>query len=237
MHLDDFARSEQLGCKNTPNSTIGHLGTSPSLWTEALVCNAPQQMCIRFIHDLGCPDRALQRRKGVGMRVALEIGRYSQHTPFMLYAFDNQQLEKFHQRLAAGEPSDEQLMERIKGRDEQALAILYRRHLPLLRTVISRVLNNDWDVDDLMQEVFLEIWRQAEHYCEEKGKALGWIVTLARRRAIDRVRKKQAYSRAQERYRVELERDPEASACNDVDDEAATAEAHDIFKQVMSNLP
>ena len=42
------------------------------------------------------------------------------------------------------------IMERIKGQDEQALSVLYRRHLPLLRTVISRVLNNDWDVDDLM---------------------------------------------------------------------------------------
>jgi len=155
----------------------------------------------------------------------------------MLYAFDHQQLEKFQQKLALGEPTDEQLMERIKARDEQALAALHRRHLPLLRTVISRVLNNDWDVDDLMQEVFLEIWRQAEHYCEEKGKALGWVVTLARRRAIDRVRKKQAYSRAQERYRVELERDPEASSCNDVDSDAATSETHDIFQQVMSNLP
>jgi RNA polymerase sigma-70 factor (ECF subfamily) len=155
----------------------------------------------------------------------------------MLYAFDNQQLEKYQQRLAAGDPSDEDLMGRIKAKDEQALAVLYRRHLALLRTVISRVLNNDWDVDDLMQEVFLEIWRQAEHYCEEKGKALGWVVTLARRRAIDRVRKKQAYSRAQERYRVELERDPEASSCNDVDSEAATSEAHEIFQHVMSNLP
>ncbi|HET6408997.1 MAG TPA: sigma-70 family RNA polymerase sigma factor [Chthoniobacteraceae bacterium] len=155
----------------------------------------------------------------------------------MLYAFDNQQLEKYNQRLAPGEQSDEQLMERIKARDEQALSNLYRRHQPLLRTVIGRVLNNDWDVDDLLQEVFLEIWRQAEHYCEEKGKALGWVVTLARRRAIDRVRKKQAYSRAQERYRVELERDPESFSGNDVDSEAATSEAHTIFQQVMSNLP
>ena len=155
----------------------------------------------------------------------------------MLYAFDNQQLEKYQQRLATGEPTDEELMGRIKSKDEQALAVLYRRHMALLRTVVSRVLNNDWDVDDLLQEVFLEIWRQAEHYCEEKGKALGWVVTLARRRAIDRVRKKQAYSRAQERYRVELERDPEACSCNDVDSEAASSEAHEIFQHVMSNLP
>ena len=155
----------------------------------------------------------------------------------MLYAFDNQQLEKYQQRLATGEPTDEELMERIKSKDEQALASLYRRHMALLRTVVSRVLNNDWDVDDLLQEVFLEIWRQAEHYCEEKGKALGWVVTLARRRAIDRVRKKQAYSRAQERYRVELERDPEACSCNDVDSEAASSEAYEIFQHVMSNLP
>ena len=63
----------------------------------------------------------------------------------MLYAFDNQQLEKYQQRLATGEPTDEELMGRIKSKDEQALAVLYRRHMALLRTVVSRVLNNDWD--------------------------------------------------------------------------------------------
>src|SRR5678816_2734761 len=97
----------------------------------------------------------------------------------MLYAFENQQIENFLPNQATGEPTDEQPMGMIKAQDDAALASLYRRHFALLRTVISRVLNNDHDVDDLVQEVFLEVWRQAEHYSEEKGKALGCLVTLA----------------------------------------------------------
>jgi RNA polymerase sigma-70 factor (ECF subfamily) len=155
----------------------------------------------------------------------------------MLYAFDHQDLEKMQQQWGDGAPTDEELMERIKAQDEMALGHLYRRHLALLRTVIGRVLNNDWDVDDLVQEVLLEIWRQAEHYHEDKGKALGWLVTLARRRAIDRVRKKQAYSRAQDRYRYECEHDAESVICNDVNSEAASSETHEIFAHVLESLP
>ena len=156
----------------------------------------------------------------------------------MLYAFEHQQIEHFlPNQAAAGEPTDEQLMGRIKAQEDSALAHLYRRHFALLRTVISRVLNNDHDVDDLVQEVFLEVWRQAEHYSEEKGKALGWLVTLARRRAIDRVRKKQAYYRAQERYREEVNHHPEPCVEHGADCEAATSETGEIFQRVMANLP
>jgi RNA polymerase sigma-70 factor (ECF subfamily) len=155
----------------------------------------------------------------------------------MLYTFDHHKLENFQRRLAPGEPTDEQLMTRIKTQDEQALEILYRRHLPLVRTVVSRVLNNDSDVDDLAQQVFLEVWRQAEHYCENKGKALGWLVTLARRRAIDRVRKRQAYCRARERFQMKLQHDPDACIGHSVATEAASAETREIFNEIISHLP
>ena len=65
--------------------------------------------------------------------------------------------------------------------DEAAVATLYRRHKAVLSTIISRVVHNDFDVDELLQEVFIELWNRADHYDETKGKALGWIVTLARR--------------------------------------------------------
>jgi RNA polymerase sigma-70 factor (ECF subfamily) len=112
----------------------------------------------------------------------------------MLYSFDNQQLERLQQlRLAIGEPTDAQLLGQVTKGDEKALATLQQRHTALLRTVISRVISDDADVDEVVQDVMLEIWKNASHYSAEKGQALGWIVTLARRRAIDRIRRKQAY--------------------------------------------
>lgn len=150
----------------------------------------------------------------------------------MQYSFDSQQLENRPVRSTA-EPTDEVLMDRIQARDDRAIAILYRRHTPLLRSVIARILNNDADVDDQLQDVFIEVWRQAAHYDVEKGKALGWIVTLARRRTIDRVRKRQAYFRAQERLRAQ----PEPAPHHGADEDAAASDTAEIFSRVIATLP
>jgi len=150
----------------------------------------------------------------------------------MLYSLDQQTLST-RPTTPVGEPTDEVLMERIQARDDKAIAILYRRHTPLLRSVIGRILNNDCDVDDLLQVVFLEVWRQAAHSDEAKGKALGWIVTLARRRAIDKVRTMQTYFRAQERLREEPEPAPHLGA----DEEAAASDTAKIFSRVLATLP
>jgi RNA polymerase sigma-70 factor, ECF subfamily len=155
----------------------------------------------------------------------------------MLYSFDHQETETHRTvTLPPGEPSDEQLMARVKDADEGALAALYRRHTPLLRTIVCRVINNDTDTDDLIQEVFCEVWRQAAHYSEEKGKALGWLVTLARRRAIDKLRKKQAYQRAEERLLAETERDP-GHYVHGVEEDAAASDRAEILHRVINHLP
>ena len=155
----------------------------------------------------------------------------------MLYSFEHQQLRQAAPADAVLQPTDEELMARVKTYDEQAIAVLYRRHTPLLRTVIGRILNNETDVDDLLQEVFLEIWRQASRYSEEKGKALGWIVTLARRRAIDRLRKKMAYSRAQDRLQEEVAHEPEPAMHHGADKEVVASDTAAIFRDVIATLP
>ena len=153
----------------------------------------------------------------------------------MLYEFDHQ-----HTPSLAAQPtherSDEQLMAGIKNRSDEALATLYRRHTPLLRTIIARVVNNDTDVDDLLQEVFVEIWNRVGSYEEAKGKALGWIVTLARRRAIDRVRRKQAYSRAEERLRESTLGAVDTMHLS-TDREAMNGDTAEIFQRILTTLP
>jgi RNA polymerase sigma-70 factor (ECF subfamily) len=151
----------------------------------------------------------------------------------MLYEFDHQQIASF----TATETTDEELMARIKARDEAALSAMYHRHTPILRTVISRVVHNESDVDDLVQEVFLELWNRAESYDEAKGKVLGWLVTLARRRAIDRVRRRQAYARAEERLRLETENEPQAVRGQGVEEDVVASDRAEVFQRLLSTLP
>src|SRR4029077_3592468 len=107
--------------------------------------------------------------------------------------------------LEPGAPSDADLMLGIQAEEPEALSQLYDRYNGILKALILRVIHNDAEADDLLQEVFMEIWNQAKNFPAKKGKPLGWMVTLARRRAIDGLRKKKAYVRAEERLQAETE--------------------------------
>ena len=113
-------------------------------------------------------------------------------------------------QLEPGAPSDLDLMLAIQASDPDALSQLYDRYNGILKALILRVVHNDAEADDLLQEIFMEIWNQAKNFSAQKGKPLGWMVTLARRRAIDGLRKKQAYARAEERLQNETEQQPDA---------------------------
>jgi RNA polymerase sigma-70 factor (ECF subfamily) len=153
----------------------------------------------------------------------------------MLYEFDHHQIATKLTSTGDGGASDEQLMTLIQSRDEAALATLYRRHTAILRTVIARVVHVDADVDDLLQELFVEVWNRASTYEESKGKALGWMITMARRRAIDRVRRRQAYARAEERLRLQSE--CEQTSHYHVEEDAAAAERAAMLRETLATLP
>jgi RNA polymerase sigma-70 factor (ECF subfamily) len=95
---------------------------------------------------------------------------------------------------------DEALMKAVSSRRPGALAELFDRHGKRLRATIDRVVHEEAEADDVLQEIFIQIWDEAARYSPKAGKPLGWMVTIARRRAIDRLRRRQAYSRVRERY-------------------------------------
>jgi len=95
--------------------------------------------------------------------------------------------------------SDECLMEMIQAGERAGLDLLQQRYGSQLRSLGMKVLHNASDAEDLIQDVLLEIWHRAASYNPLKGRPLSWIATLTRRRAIDRLRKREAYSRAEER--------------------------------------
>src|ERR1700737_4000593 len=91
-----------------------------------------------------------------------------------------------------GAPSDVDLMLGIQSGDADALSQLYDRYNGIVKALILRIIHNDTEADDLLQEVFMEIWNRAKNFSAEKGKPLGWMGTLTRRRGKTRVRKKRA---------------------------------------------
>ena len=105
---------------------------------------------------------------------------------------------------------DEVLMKDISLRRHEALNELYGRHSKRLRATIDGVVHEESDADDVLQEIFLQVWEEAGRYSSKAGKPLGWMVTIARRRAIDRLRRRQAYSRARERYEERVMQDSQS---------------------------
>src|SRR5207249_6757654 len=84
--------------------------------------------------------------------------------------------------------SDVELLHAIAAHDEAALACLYDRYRLILFGLLLRILNSREEAEDVLQEVFLQIWRRAGNFDEGRGQAFTWMVTLARSRAIDRLR-------------------------------------------------
>ncbi len=137
----------------------------------------------------------------------------------------------------AGADEDAALMRRIADRDPDALSNLYDRYSGILKALVIRVIHDEAEADDLLQEIFLQIWRQAKNYSQKKGQALGWIVTLTRRRAIDRLRKRQAYHRVTERLEIETEHQPDAWLHNRIDDDILQDDLRQFLRGRIDALP
>jgi RNA polymerase sigma-70 factor (ECF subfamily) len=136
-----------------------------------------------------------------------------------------------------GTPTDVELMAGVQAGDPDALSQLYDRYSGILKALILRIIHNDTEADDLLQEVFMEIWNQAKNFSVAKGKPLGWMVTLTRRRAIDALRKKQAYARAEERLRAEPEQQPLAWVQNTTAEDITSGDRRALMAKVIQSLP
>ena len=77
------------------------------------------------------------------------------------------------------QPEDDvKLLKAIAARDEAALAQLYDRYRVILFGLLMRILNNREEAEDVLQEVFLQVWRKAEDFDENRGRPFTWLVTL-----------------------------------------------------------
>lgn len=90
------------------------------------------------------------------------------------------------------------LLERIQRHDEQAFSKLYDRYASLLYTLTLRIVSTAEEAEDVLQEVFLQVWNKSSSYMKERGTVYSWVVTLTRNKAIDRVRSKRYKQQSKE---------------------------------------
>ncbi len=130
---------------------------------------------------------------------------------------------------------DPQLLARVAKGDHQAFAQLYDQSSPLLYTLALRILGNREEAADVLQEVYLEIWRKIARYDVGRGTPVAWLVTLTRSRAIDRLR-----SRVPRTPAAPLD-SPSAGRIPDLGpgpfESRADQELRDAVGKALSNLP
>ena len=92
---------------------------------------------------------------------------------------------------------DRSCVSRMRAGDTQALEELYDRHTPMLYGLVLRIVGRVADAEEVMQDTWLQAWGRAATWDPQRGTVAGWLVTLARSRAIDRLRSVGSRQRAE----------------------------------------
>ena len=132
------------------------------------------------------------------------------------------------------EEPDRSLIARIEQSDSEALGLLYDRHAARLMGVAQRIVGDTGEAEEILQEVFLRVWRAAATFDPARGPVLAWLMVATRSRAIDRVRARRPAQRAGLRS---LEGAPETAAPGDLEAESAGREWEGLCRAAIAELP
>ena len=87
---------------------------------------------------------------------------------------------------------DQDLIRQVAQRNKTAFNSLYDRYCQLVLSLAWRVLSERQEAEDVVQEVFLQVWREAASYDQKRGSLCAWITTITRSRAIDKLRSRKS---------------------------------------------
>jgi RNA polymerase sigma-70 factor, ECF subfamily len=103
-----------------------------------------------------------------------------------------------------GASSDAMLVDRLLQKDVSAFEELYDRHSRIVYALVVRILQQAPTAEEVVQDVFLQLWRNAAQYQAARGPFVPWLLTLARNRALDHLRLKSEKQRRREDQTEEL---------------------------------
>ncbi len=127
------------------------------------------------------------------------------------------------------EQEDRDLIQRIASKDADALDAFYSRYNRLAFTLVFRIVGSREDAEDVLVDVFWQVWQQAARYDSSRGKPVAWLLTIARTRAIDCVR-------SSGRKNIQLEREVETAPAVPEPDAFVLADTRQAVRGALNTL-
>ena len=133
------------------------------------------------------------------------------------------------------QPTDSALMERILQRDATALEMLYDRYGRPVYSLVLRIAQHPSSAEEIVQDVFLQLWRSADRFQATRGPLEPWLFTMARNRALDHLRLK----REKQRRREDSDSDvfPAAVVRPNIEGEIDQSRRAEKVRVLMKSLP
>ncbi|PPK64334.1 sigma-70 family RNA polymerase sigma factor [Actinokineospora auranticolor] len=132
----------------------------------------------------------------------------------------------------AGPPEPEVLLQLVARGDEGAFERLYDAVSAPVFGLVRRIVRDPAQSEEVTQEVLLELWRTAARYNPERGSAMTWVLTMAHRRAVDRVRSAQSATDREDR----AHRREAARPFDEVAEQVSTRLEHEQVRRCLSSL-
>jgi len=130
--------------------------------------------------------------------------------------------------MHGNDSGDMLLMDRVRGREQRAMTEIFDRYSGLVYSVALRVLKDSGHAEDVMQEIFFQLWRNPDSFSPSRGSLAAWLLVIARNRAIDHLR--------QRRFSEPVDEVVVASATN-LQDEAERGIMMQRVQGILGELP
>jgi len=138
---------------------------------------------------------------------------------------------------AGPQPTDDELVRRVAAADSEALAQLFKRYAGAVYSLAYRMLNDREGAEELLNEAFVRVWRQAPSFDARRGKFSTWLMSVARNLAIDELRSRRARPQRSDPLTPD---DPDLDPPDehvDVEADVWHAERRRLIRQAMRELP
>ena len=129
---------------------------------------------------------------------------------------------------------DGALLRAVAARDKDAFQQLYTQHSSLLFALALKILSDRAEAEDVLQETFVQVWKTAASFDDQRGKPLGWFIMLTRSRAIDRLRSRKTRARLAESVGKD---ESQITTATTPSEDAVSSEAQRTVRDALGKLP